>query len=53
MAKEEEIVELEEQGPRHDGMVTSVVIMTTLILLAAFIVVEMALKEYGRGIFFK
>ena len=50
MAKDDQFVdEVEEQ--QADGLGTSLVILTTLILIAAFIVVEMALKGFGKGMF--
>ena len=49
MAKDDFVDEVEEQ--QTDGLGTSLVILTTLIMIAAFIVVEMALKGFGKGMF--
>ena len=52
MAREEFLDEVEEQAEQaSDGLGTALVVITTLILVVAFIVVEMALKHYGRGLF--
>jgi hypothetical protein len=51
MAKEEEVLEEVQEGPKTDGFVTGVVVVTTLVLLVAFIIMELALKEYGLGLF--
>jgi hypothetical protein len=50
MAKDDQYVDEveEEQG---DGLSTALVVVTSLVLIAAFILVEMALKSYGRGLF--
>jgi hypothetical protein len=48
MAREDEYLEPEEEQGA-DGLGTGLVVVTTLCLLAAFILVLMALKEYGRG----
>jgi hypothetical protein len=54
MAREEQFEELEEQeGQASDGLGTALVVITSLIMVVAFIIVEMALKEYGRGLFAK
>lgn len=47
MAKDDYVDEVEEQ--QVDGLGTSLVILTTLILIAAFIVMQMALKGFGKG----
>lgn len=51
MAKEEEVLDDVQEGPKTDSFVTGVVVVTTLVLLAAFIFMELALKEYGLGLF--
>lgn len=51
MAKDEEVLDDVQEGPKNDGFVTGVVVITTLVLIAAFIIVEMALKDYGIGLF--
>jgi len=50
MARDDQFVDdvAEEKG---DGLGTSLVIITTLVLIAAFIIVQMALKDYGKGMF--
>jgi hypothetical protein len=50
MAKDDQFVDEVDQ-PTTDGMGTSLVIITTLVLIAAFIIVQMALKGYGEGMF--
>ena len=49
MAKEEYLDDIEEEPT--DNLVTGLVLVTSLVLLVAFILVEMGLKEYGRGLF--
>ena len=50
MAKEDQFVdEVEEQT--GDGLGSTLVILTTLVLIAALIVVWMAMKDYGAGPF--
>ena len=50
MAKEDQFVdEVEEQ--KADGLGSTLVILTTLVLIAALIVVWMAMKDYGAGPF--
>lgn len=50
MAREDQFVdEAEEQG--GDGLGAALVFVTTLVLIAAIIVVHMAMKGYGDGIF--
>ena len=53
MAREDQYLDdVEEgQGEAADGLGTGLVVITTLILVVGFIIVEMALKEYGRGLF--
>jgi hypothetical protein len=52
MAKDDQYVdEVEEEG--GDGLGTALVVVTTLVLIAAFILVEMALQGYGKGLFAK
>ena len=41
----------EYDAPQSDGLGTGLVICTSLVLIVAFILVEMALKTYGRGLF--
>lgn len=50
MAREDQFVDdVEETG--GDGLGTALVVVTTLVLIAAIILVNMALKDYGGGIF--
>jgi hypothetical protein len=49
MANEEYMDEVE--GPQSDGLGSGLVIVTSLVLIAAFIMVELALETYGRGLF--
>lgn len=50
MAKDDEYMdEIEEQGT--DGFATGLVVITTLILIAAIILVDLAAKGYGAGTF--
>ena len=51
MAREDQYLDDVEEAPASDGLGTGLVVITTLILIVAFIIVEMALKEYGRGLF--
>ena len=53
MAREDQYLDdVEEgQGESSDGLGTGLVVITTLIMIVAFIIVELALKEYGRGLF--
>jgi len=48
MAKEEEVLEEVQEGPKYDNFVTGVVVVTTLVLLAAFIFMELALSYQKR-----
>jgi hypothetical protein len=50
MAKEDQYLDDIEEAPA-DNLVTGLVLVTALVLLVAFILVEMGLKEYGRGMF--
>ena len=48
MAREEQYIdETEEQAT--DGLGSALVIVTTLVILVAVILVQMAAKEYGAG----
>ena len=49
MSNEEYMEEVD--GPQSDGLGSGLIIVTTLVLIAAFIMVELALKSYGRGLF--
>jgi len=49
MAREDEFVDTEEQ--QGDGLGTALIVITTLVLIAAIIVVQMALKDYGESWF--
>jgi hypothetical protein len=50
MAREDQFVDdVEETG--SDGLGTALVVVTTLVLIAAIILVNMALKGYDGGIF--
>jgi hypothetical protein len=51
MAKDEEVLDDVQEGPKSDGFVTGVVVITTLVMIIAFVLVELALKEYGIGLF--
>lgn len=51
MAKEDQFVDEVEETGGEDGLGTALVVCTTLVLVAAFILVEMALKGYGAGMF--
>ncbi|MEN8150558.1 MAG: hypothetical protein ABFS86_12100 [Planctomycetota bacterium] len=50
MAKEDQYVD-EVEPQQTDGMGTSLVVVTTLVMLAALIVVWLAMKDYGAGPF--
>ena len=50
MAKDDQFVD-EVEPTQTDGMGTSLVIVTTLVMFAALIVVWMAMKDYGAGPF--
>ena len=50
MAKDDQFVD-EVEPQATDGMGTSLVIVTTLVLIAALVVVWMAMAEYGAGPF--
>lgn len=52
MARDDQYVDEVETESKSDGLGTGLVIVTTLVLIAAIIVVQLALKEYERGIFF-
>lgn len=39
----------EDDGPQSDGLGSGLVIVTTLVLIAAFMMVMLALKSYERG----
>lgn len=47
MANEEYMDEVD--GPESDGLGSGLVIVTTLVLIAAFFMVLLALKSYERG----
>ena len=48
MANEEYMDEVD--GPQSDGLGSGLVIVTTLVLIAAFFMVLLALKSYERGL---
>ena len=50
MAKDDQYVD-EVEAPAGDGLGTSLVIVTTLVLIAACVIVWMAMKDYGAGPF--
>ncbi len=50
MAREDQFVDDVEEA-KEDGLGNALIIVTTLVLIAAFIVVELALKGYGKGLF--
>jgi hypothetical protein len=50
MARDDEYMD-EIDAPQSDGLGSGLVVITTLVLIAAFILVELALKTYGRGLF--
>ena len=45
----EEQYELEEK--KSDGLVTGLVVVTTLVLIAAILVVQYAMQDYAAGLF--
>ena len=48
MAREDQYVDdTEEQAP--DGLGSALVIVTTLVIIVAIILVQMAAKDYGAG----
>ncbi len=47
MARDDFVDDVEEDA--SDGLGSGLIIVTTLVLFAAFIIVQMALKEYGVG----
>ncbi|MHC4471960.1 MAG: hypothetical protein ACYTDY_02465 [Planctomycetota bacterium] len=49
MAREDQYLDEVEEAPA-DNLVTGLVLVTALVLFVAFILVELALKDYGRGI---
>jgi hypothetical protein len=49
MAREDQFVDDVEETEVSDGLGTSLIVVTTLVLIVAFLLVEMALKGYGRG----
>ena len=51
MAREDQFVDEVEEQAADDGLGSALVIVTTLVLIAAIIIVEYALKDYGRGLF--
>ena len=52
MAKDDFIEEpIEDSGA--DMLGTGLVIITTLVLITAFVLIEMSLAEYGRGLLAK
>ena len=50
MARDDQYVD-DVGEEKTDGFGTSLVIITTLVLIAAFIIVQMAQKGYGKGMF--
>ena len=50
MAKDDQFVD-EVEAKQTDGLGTSLVVVTTLVMIAALIVVWMAMKDYGAGPF--
>lgn len=53
MARDDQYLDDVEDGQDEasDGLGTGLVAITTLIMVVGFIIVELALKEYGRGLF--
>jgi hypothetical protein len=52
MAREDDYIEPIEEESKSDGLGTGLVVVTTLVLLAAYVIVEMALHEYGTKFLF-
>jgi hypothetical protein len=50
MARDDQFVDDVEETT-SDGLGTALVVVTTLVLIAAILLVNMALKGYGGGIF--
>ena len=50
MAKDDQFVD-DVDEPKGDAFGSALVVVTTLVLIAAFLVVEFALKPYGVGMF--
>ena len=50
MAKDDQYVD-EVEPKQTDGMGTSLVVVTTLVMIAALVVVWLAMAEYGAGPF--
>jgi hypothetical protein len=48
MARDDFVDDVEEAP--SDGLGTGLVLVTTLVLIAAYIIVNMALKEFGVGL---
>ena len=40
----------EDEGPQSDGLGSGLVVLTSLVLIAAFFMVLLALKTYDRGL---
>ena len=53
MAQDDQYFDEEQAEDTSDGMGTGLVVITSIIMIAAFIVIQMALKDFGRGLFFK
>ena len=51
MARDDQYLDDVEEQEAADGMGTGVVVVSTLILIAAIIIIQLAMKEYGRGLF--
>jgi hypothetical protein len=51
MAREDQFVDDVEETEASDGLGTSLVVVTTLVLIVAIILVNMALQGYGKGLF--
>lgn len=49
-ARDDQYVDEVEEA-KADGLGTSLVVITTLVLVAAIILVQLALKDYGAGLF--
>lgn len=52
MARDDQYVDDVEE-PKGDGFGSALVVVTTLVLIAALLVVEYAMKPYGVGLFGK
>ena len=48
-----DFIEEPVEGSSSDGLGTGIVVITTIVLITAFVLIDMCLGKYGGGLLFK